>query len=70
MERVVNDAPTSRPVAETPAREDDRIRHNTTPDQDSEPKADEDLPKGVNKPDGELESVNDDLRRVEKRTTM
>ena len=28
------------------------------------------LPKGVDKPDGELESVNDDLKRVEKRTTM
>jgi hypothetical protein len=70
MERVVHDAPTSRPVAETPAREDDRIRHNTTPEQDLIPTQDADLPKGVNKPDAELESVTDDLRRVEKRTTM
>jgi len=28
------------------------------------------LPKGVEKPDGELESINDDLKRVEKRITM
>ena len=27
-------------------------------------------PKGVDKPDGELESLNNDLKRVEKRTTM
>jgi len=29
-----------------------------------------DLPKGIDKPDGVLESVNDNLQRVEKRTTM
>jgi hypothetical protein len=70
MERVVHDAPTSRPVAETPDQDKDKVHRNTTPEQDLTPTKDRDLPKGVNKPDGELESVNDDLRRVEKRTTM
>jgi hypothetical protein len=68
MKPSAPNAPTSRPVADTPERDNDRVRHTNRPD--PAPVADADLPKGVNKPDGELESVNDDLQRVEKRTTM
>jgi hypothetical protein len=50
---------TSKPVAE-----------EANPEQEDNPNVRNDLPKGVDKPDGELPSLNADLKRVEKRTTM
>ena len=61
----------SREVA-TPAQpiHDDTARESV-PERDVDPNVkNSHLAKAIDKPDGELESVNDDLKRVEKRTTM
>ena len=71
MERVPVNAPTSREVAEAAEPETDEKTRETVAEHDVDPNVkNSDLPKGVAKPDGELESLNDDLQRVEKRTTM
>lgn len=61
---------TSRPVAEAaePERSDETREAIAERAVDTAVK-NADLPKGLDKPDGVLESVNDDLKRVEKRTT-
>ena len=62
---------TSIPVAEDahPPKED--VRRESIPEHEVDPNVkNADRPKGVDKPDGELVSLNDDLQRVEKRTTM
>jgi hypothetical protein len=62
---------TSMPFAEdaNPPAED--VRRETVPDRDVDPDVkNADRPKAIDKPDAELESLNDDVKRVEKRTTM
>jgi hypothetical protein len=62
---------TSKPIAEeaTPQQED--VRRQTIPEHEVDPNVkNADRPKGVDKPDGDLVSLDDDLKRVEKRTTM
>ncbi len=62
---------TSIPIAEeaNPPKED--VRRESVPDHEVDPDVkNADRPKGLDKPDSELVSLNDDLQRVEKRTTM
>lgn len=62
---------TSKAVAETVDPPEFEAVRETIPEHAVNPDVkNADLPKGVDKPDGVLESVNDDLQRVEKRTTM
>ena len=71
MERVAANSETSREVAEAASPAHDQITKEAVPEHDVNPEVkNADRPKGVDKPDGELESLNDDLQRVEKRTTM
>lgn len=62
---------TSIPVTEeaNPPHED--VRRESVPDHEVDPDVKNvDRPKGIDKPDAELVSLNDDLQRVEKRRTM
>jgi len=62
---------TSKPVAQEAAPQQDDTRRETVADREVDPNVkNADRPKGIDKPDGALESLNDDLQRVEKRTTM
>lgn len=62
---------TSKPVAEEAQPRHEDIRRETVSGHKVDPNVkNADRPKGVDKPDGELESLNDDLKRVEKRNTM
>jgi hypothetical protein len=71
MERVPASSPTSRDVAAAANPEVDDQPRETVEDHDVDPAIkNADRPKGLDKPDGELESLNDNLQRVEKRTTM
>ena len=66
-----DDVQTSRPVAEAAVPHRSAQTREAIPEHEVDPDVkNADLPKGVDKPDGVLESVNDDLQRVEKRTTM
>lgn len=62
---------TSVPIAEEAHPQQEDVRRESVPDREVDPNVkNADRPKGVDKPDGELGSLNDDLQRVEKRTTM
>ncbi len=62
---------TSIPIAEEAHPPHEDVRRESVPDHDVDPNVkNSDLPKGLDKPDSELVSLNDDLQRVEKRTTM
>lgn len=62
---------TSRPFAEDANPPEEDVRRETVPDHEVDPDVkNADRPKAIDKPDGELESLNDDVKRVEKRTTM
>ena len=62
---------TSKPVAEEAHPEQDDTRREVITEHEVNPNVkNADRPKGVDKPGGELTSLNDDLKRVEKRTTM
>jgi hypothetical protein len=71
MKPITANSPTSREVAETPDTDSTSENREAVAEHDVDPNIkNADLPKGIDKPDGELESVNDNLQRVEKRTTM
>ena len=64
------ESPTSRAVAEAAVPERSEATSEAIPERSVNPSVkNADLPKGIDKPNGELESVNDNLQRVEKRTT-
>lgn len=58
---------TSRTVADSPDVKNSSDVSEHVPDEAANAAV---RPKGVDKPDSELESLNNDLKRVEKRTTM
>lgn len=62
---------TSREVAQEARPEPETITRETVSDHEVDPNVrNADRPKGLDKPDGQLESLNNDLKRVEERTTM
>lgn len=62
---------TSIPVAEEAHPQHEDVRRESIPEREVDPEVkNADRPKGLDKPDSELVSLNDDLQRVEKRTTM
>lgn len=72
MHRVPEEnAETSRPVAEAANPKDSAVREREEPTRRADATVkNADRPKGIDKDDGQLESLNDDLQRVEKRNTM
>ena len=62
---------TSKPIAEEANPQPEDIRRESVPDHEVDPDVkNADRPKALDKPDNVLESLNDDVKRVEKRTTM